>query len=29
MRNEPVETSWSEVVAALAGMGIITFLLLL
>jgi hypothetical protein len=29
MRNEPVETSWSEVVVALAVMGIITFLLLL
>jgi hypothetical protein len=29
MRNEPVETSGSEVVVALAVMGIITFLLLL
>jgi hypothetical protein len=29
MHDEPVETTWSEAVAALAVMGIITFLLLL
>jgi hypothetical protein len=29
MHHEPVETTWSEVVTALAVMGIITFLLLL
>jgi hypothetical protein len=29
MHNEPVETTWSEAVTALAVMGIITFLLLL
>ena len=29
MHNGPVETTWSEVVTALAVVGIITFLLLL
>jgi hypothetical protein len=29
MHREPMETTWSEVVTALAVMGIITFLLLL
>jgi hypothetical protein len=29
MHDEPVETTWSEAVTALAVMGIITFLLLL
>jgi hypothetical protein len=29
MHHEPVETTWSEVVTALAVLGIITFLLLL
>ena len=29
MRHEPVETTWSEAMTALAVMGIVTFLLLL
>jgi hypothetical protein len=28
MRNEPVQTTWTEAMTALAVMGIITFLLL-